>query len=109
MSSITDAKREMLELKAEMQFLQREMRSYKNLLVDVTVLATSLGIKNASDIRQMITLLYGLKAAYDAVQFARMAAGDPLAWIGAGVTVATTAINVGNVFVRDEIGSWGPQ
>lgn len=38
-------------------------------------------------IQRMISMLYMLKAAYLAVAAARLAAGDPLAWIQAGVAV----------------------
>ena len=101
MSSVTDAKRELQELRLEMQSLQREVRSYKALLMDVASLASLLGIKDASAIRRQITLLYQLKAAYDAVQVARMAAGDPLAWLSAGVTVGTAASSVFDLYTSE--------
>lgn len=109
MSTIADARRELELLRADMHSFEREMRVYKNLLMDSTVLASQLGIKEASDIRRAITLLYQLKAAYDAVQLARMAAGDPLAWLGAGITVTSAAISLGNTFIREDASSEGPQ
>ena len=96
-SNIQEAKRELQELKAEMQDMRRELRAYRNLLYDTANLATLLGVKEASDIRRMIALLIQLKAAYDAVQVARLAAGDPLAWFGVGVSVVTTGVNMVNV------------
>lgn len=89
-SNIREVRTELLALKAEMQVMKREMRTYRSMLQDVFALSDLLGLKGVSSIRQHIILLYQLKAAYDAVQLARMAAGDPLAWISAGVTVTAT-------------------
>jgi len=57
----------------------------------------------------MIALLNQLRLAYLAVQAARMAAGDPLAWGMAIVSVGEVAVAVGSQFVTEDSGSEGPQ
>jgi len=96
MSSVTDAKKEVEELHKRMQAIEDELPRYRSLLLDVTGLMSIAGIKEASDVRRMIALVYSLKAAYDALQLSRMAAGDPFAWAAFGLTTATATVNVMN-------------
>jgi len=50
-----------------------------------------------------------LRLAYLAVRAARMAAGDPLAWGMALLSVGEVAVEVGGIFIREDSGSEGPQ
>jgi len=59
--------------------------------------------------QRTIMIANRLRLALRALQLARMAAGDPLAWALAGISVAEVAMDVGSVFIRDETGSEGPQ
>lgn len=45
-------------------------------------------------IQRLINILNQLRLAYIAVRAARMAAGDPIAWAMAGVSVATFAMDL---------------
>lgn len=94
MSSITEAKRQLEELKQTMRDTSREARSYNSIMHTTLMLMTKTGFKNAADIRRMISLLYALQAAYRAVQLARMAAGDPLAWIAAGAEAVGVTVTL---------------
>jgi len=38
-----------------------------------------------------------------------MAAGDPLAWLTAGLAVGEVAVSIGSEFAREDVGSEGPQ
>lgn len=83
----------MQELKREMEVMKKDAQVYRSLLLDVTGLASVLGIKGASNIQRQIALMYQLKAAYDAYLLARMASGDPLAWAGFAITTASALVN----------------
>lgn len=50
--------------------------------------------KGIATIQRSIMTLRSLQAAYHAVQIARMAAGDPLAWFSAGATVLSVGFTV---------------
>lgn len=50
-------------------------------------------------LQKAIMTLRALQMAYRSVQIARMAAGDPLAWINAGSMVATGAMTLYDAFV----------
>jgi len=65
-------------------------------LSHIMLMATGSDEYNESvrNVQRMITLLYQVQMAYTAVQMARMAAGDPIAWFFAGVTVVTTAVSL---------------
>jgi len=54
-------------------------------------------------VNRMIITVNALTAAYYAVLAARMAAGDPLAWIGAGIAVGGAAISVGTAVQSVEV------
>jgi len=86
-----------------------ELRKVQTVLYRSLALADRLGISNTADIRRMIALLNQLRLAYLAVQAARMAAGDPIAWALAAVSVGEVAVEVGSQFIREESGSEGPQ
>lgn len=45
-------------------------------------------------IQKAIMMLRTLQMAYQAVQIARMAAGDPIAWFSAAATVGATALTI---------------
>lgn len=100
--NISEARREIEELKQTMRDTSREARAYNSIMHTTLMLMSQSGIRNAADIRRMITLLYALQAAYRSVQLARMAAGDPLAWAGA----VAEAVGVG-VSVADMTGCFG--
>lgn len=108
-SNVAETRRELQALRSELRVMQREIRTYRSVVSDALRIASQLGITDARSIQALIMLLMSLKAAYDAVQYARMAAGDPLAWATAGLSVLSTVIAVGGVFVRDMTGSEGPQ
>lgn len=101
-SNITEMREEVRGLIREVEQLQRELPRTRSLLIDITTMMSLAGIKSGSDIRRQIMLLYQLKAAYDAVQLARLAAGDPFAWFGAAVSITTTAVNM-----ADMVGCYG--
>lgn len=92
-SNIREARRELEDLERRIQRIEIELPRTRRLLTDITTLMSLAGIKGTSDIRRQITLLYQLKAAYDAVQLSRLAAGDPLAWISTAVTVTATLVS----------------
>lgn len=93
-SNVREMREQVSQLLREVEQLNRELPRARNLLYDVTTLMNLAGVKSASDIRRTITLLFQLKAAYDAVQIARLAAGDPFAWFGTAVSITTTAANM---------------
>lgn len=93
-SSVTEARKEIEELANRMERMERSLPRARKLLFDITTLASTMDLETDPAIRRRISLLFQVKAAYDVVQVARLAAGDPFAWIGAGVTVATTTIRV---------------
>lgn len=86
-----------------------QIRKYETVLYRSMALAERLGLANTAEIRQRLALLNQIRLAYLAVQAARMAAGDPLAWALAFVSVAEVAVEVGSQFVREDSGSEGPQ
>jgi len=85
-----------------------ELRKMQTILYRSLSLADRLGLANTADIRQRIALLNQLRLAYKAVQAARMAAGDPLAWALALLSVAEVAVSLGEEFTRETVGSEGP-
>ena len=50
------------------------------------------------EIQRIVVAVNSLTTAYHALQVARMAAGDPIAWAVAGIQVATTIVSLGNQF-----------
>jgi hypothetical protein len=50
-------------------------------------------------VQRAVMALRTLQMAYRAVQIARMAAGDPLAWLSAGATVATAGMTLYDSFI----------
>jgi len=72
---------------------------YKNTLSNIIRLSRQMGLppeidQQAARIQRLITLLNAAIAAYRAVQIARMAAGDPIAWIQAGIEGVGLAVTV---------------
>lgn len=92
-SNVRQVRAEVEQLRGELHTLKVETAAYNSLLSNTLTLMGAAGLSSAADIRRMISLLYSLKAAYDMVQLARMAAGDPLAWAGAILQVSVTTYN----------------
>ena len=97
MSSIAEARREIQQLKSEMALVSTELNRTNRAFYLTLNLMDRSGIKGVAQARQLITLLAQLEAAYRAVQLARMAAGDPLAWISAGLEVANVVMSLENM------------
>ena len=93
----------------ELHGLEREATRYKSTLSDVVGLASMLDIKGTSDIQRQITLAWKLKLAFDAVQYARMAAGDPIAWISALTSGIGAAVSLGSEVARQTASAESPQ
>ena len=94
MSNISEARGELEELRREIQDLQREVTAYRSLLSSTLILMNRAGLKDAGEIQRMTVLLWQVVAAYQAVQAARMAAGDPTAWISAIVSAGGVAVSL---------------
>lgn len=58
-------------------------------------------LRGIRTMQRAITIANQLRLAYAALQVARMAAGDPLAWAMAGVSVATVVMDIGT-----EVSAW---
>jgi len=86
-----------------------EIRKAQTILYRILALHDRLGLGNTAEIRRRIALLNRLRLAYLAVQAARMGAGDPLAWLMAGLSVAEVAVEVGSEVLGENAGSEGPQ
>lgn len=80
--------------------------AYESLRKLQTVLYRTLGLisrasgnedlnKFCEHIQRAISLCNRLRLAYAALQAARMAAGDPLAWAMAGISIAEVGVDVG--------------
>ena len=109
MSGVAEARRELEALRTEMRAIERELVPYKRSLTDVVALASLLDIEGAADIQRQIRLVWQLKLAYDALQMARMSAGDPFAWLSFGVSAVSTAVMIGNELAREQHSSENPQ
>jgi len=90
-----------LELNVEPSLVR--LRKYQTVLYRTLGLIERLGLneklsEQVRQIQQQIAFLNKLRLAYLAVQAARMAAGDPLAWGMAFVAVGEVAMDVSDVF-----------
>jgi len=99
-SNIREVRDELQELRSEMRDVRIESRAYTSALLSGLNLARRMGLPDhmrdqITGIQRMIRMLNALKATYHAVMVARMAAGDPLAWIQAGIAVGTVAMDIG--------------
>lgn len=93
-SNIQEMRQQIRELQNDVSSLKRDVTTCKTLFVSTLALMDRAGLKDAADIRRMIMLVQRLHMAYVALQAARMAAGDPLAWATAAVTGVTLAVDV---------------
>jgi hypothetical protein len=84
-------------------------RKYMTVLYRTMALTDRLGLTTTAEIRERIALLNQVRLAYNAVKAARMAAGDPLAWAVAVLSVAEVGVEIGSQFIREDSGSEGPQ
>ena len=80
-----------------------EIRQLESALMRALHLFSILGLppkieEQIREIQRIIVALNSLTATYHALQVARMAAGDPIAWAAAGIQVATTIVSLGNQF-----------
>lgn len=105
-SNIAETRRELAALGQEIRKTQRDMFVYKNTISDILRLSRQMGLPPEIDqqvvaIQRLITLLNATIAAYRAVQIARMAAGDPVAWIQAGIEVAGVGMSVATMIESD--------
>ena len=96
-------------LEVNVQPALTELRKVETVLYRSLALAEKMGLANTAEIRQRLALLNQIRLAYLAVQAARLASGDPIAWALAAVSVGEVAVNVGSLFIREEVGSEGPQ
>ena len=99
MSSIREARDELQGLRTEVKSTARETAAYqRTFYLTTTELERATGTRNFAEgmtiMRRWIVLANQARLALHALQFARMAAGDPTAWLLAGVTVAETALTV---------------
>lgn len=60
-------------------------------------------------LQNLLLVVNALRVAYRALQAARLAAGDPIAWITTGLTVAETVVSVGVVAAGELASTEGPQ
>jgi len=100
-------------LEVNVQDAYVEVRRLQTILYRSLGLARRLGGENLEQLvtvmQRTITIANRLRLALRALQLARMAAGDPLAWALAGISGVEVAIDIGDVFIREETGSEGPQ
>jgi len=94
MSNISEAKIQLEELRRDIEDLQREMTSFKSILSNTLALMNKTNIRDVAEAQKMISLLWQVVAAYQAVQAARMAAGDPTAWFSAILSVAGATVSL---------------
>ena len=78
-----------------------EIRRLESALMRALHLFSILGLppkieEQIREIQRIIVAINSLTTAYHALQVARMAAGDPIAWATAGIQVATTIVSLGN-------------
>jgi len=90
-----------------------DLRRLQTVLYRTLDIAQRLGDPNLNRlirlIQRVITLVNALRLAYKALHLAKMAAGDPLAWAMAGVSVAEFALLLGETVAREAYGSESPQ
>jgi hypothetical protein len=99
-SNIAEIRNQVKALREEMHQLRTEAKTLNSIMSTTLMLMSQSGLETADDIRQMISLLYALQAAYRSIQLTRMAAGDPLAWAGFAAEVTgftVTLINMAEV------------
>ena len=75
-----------------------DLRKVETVLYRTLALAEKLGLADTAEIRAKLALLNRVRLAYLAVQAARMAAGDPLAWATAGLAVVETGVSMYSMF-----------
>jgi hypothetical protein len=100
-----------LELNVEKAY--EGVRKLQTILYRSLELARRLGDENLDGLirklQQLLILINNLRLAYRALQLARMAAGDPIAWALAGLTLMEVALDVGTTSARELAGSGDPQ
>ena len=90
-------------LELNVQPAEHSLRQYETAVFRALALAKRLGLPEdmvaaADYVQRQIATLRSLELAYYAVQLARMAAGDPLAWAMAGISVVSAAVSIGDMF-----------
>lgn len=99
MSSVTEAKRELEELRRELTFVKSEMRIATPLLSrTLRLVERACGSADFNvylgAVQKAIMWTNRLRIALALLQLARMRAGDPFAWAMAGIGVAELAADV---------------
>jgi len=94
-------------LEVNVEHTETQIRRLETVLYRTLGLINRLGLseklsQQIAEIQRQIALLNKLRLAYLAVQTARMAAGDPIAWAMAGLAVAEAGVSIGETF-----GSYG--
>ena len=92
-----------LEINVEKAY--QDVRRVQTILYRVAGLMRRMGLSENVDaamakLQQIQRMVNSLRLAYAALQAARMAAGDPIAWAMAGVAIATTAFDAGDLIME---------
>jgi hypothetical protein len=100
-------------LEINVEHAYEDVRKIQTVLYRSLELARRLGDENLDalirKLQQVLAILNAIRLAYRALQLARMAAGDPIAWALAGLTIAEIALDVGTMSARELAGSDEPQ
>ena len=98
---IPEARRQVEQLKQELKEVDVEIQTttgiYRELnhqVIGYLAIARRMGLPE--NVQASIRVLSSLRLAYLSLQAVRMATGDPLAWLTAGVTVGATVFSVAN-------------
>jgi len=90
-----------------------EMRKLQTVIYRSLSLARRLGGENLKELitiaQRAIIIINRLRLALRALQLARMATGDPVAWALAGISAAEVAVEIGSEVLGENAGSEGPQ
>lgn len=97
--NFNEARRQFAQLKADYEGLDSTVRmvtaNISRTLGLIERFSGSSTLKGTLEsFQRMIMGLNSVEMAYRAVQIARMAAGDPLAWFGAAVSVGTVIVSL---------------
>lgn len=81
-------------LELNVEEAEKDLRRVQTIVSRTLSLLDRAGLTNTVAIQQKIALLNQLRLAYLAVQAARLAAGDPLAWGMAAISVGEVAVGM---------------